>query len=108
MISRLRESRGPNQRRVYMIGENELVIEYVGALDQIFKSRKMLYSKVYHNNNLVSEKMIHTWSEDGEPLSELSHRITVNEDGTEAHYKIEHKSTISISPYVRRNGREIG
>ena len=106
-LETLRESKGPNQRRVFTFGENELVIEYVGALDQIFTQEKVLHSKLYYNKQMVSENRIRTWCEEQEPLSGLDHSITVSENGKDNHFEIEHLSTISLSLRIKRNGEEI-
>ncbi len=106
-IEMLRESRGPIQRRVFSFGENELIIDYVGALDQILKQDKILHSKLYYNGQMISENRIRTWCDDQEPLSRLDHNVTVGENGTDTHYEIKHLSSISLSLCVRRNGEEL-
>ncbi|MFW9849296.1 MAG: hypothetical protein ACFFF4_09150, partial [Candidatus Thorarchaeota archaeon] len=100
----IRKSRGPSQSKTFTLGGQEIRIEFIGALDQIFRKNKVLQSRVLINNEIVSEKSARIWSDDEEPLSSLTHELELEIDGSTAHLQIEHLSSIYLGTRVTRDG----
>lgn len=107
MVNRIREKRGPRQSRTFSYEGHTLRVEFIGALDQIFRKQKILVSRLFYDNEVVSECRIKAWSEDGEPLESLSHHLVITEGETKVTYEVNHLSTISLDIRLRRNGEDI-
>ncbi len=106
-VENIRKGWGLEQTKEFTIGSQSYSIHFVGALDQLLRRQKLLQSKLYRGNEVVSEKTARTWCQDAEDLSLLTHTVTVNEDGHIAEYKIEHLSSMVLALRVRRNGAEV-
>ena len=106
-LGKVRETRGPSQSRTLSIYGQELRVEYIGALDQVFRKNKVLRSRVFINGELVSEKSIRTWCADEEPLDNLSHKIELDTDEEKIPIVIEHTSSVYLGFRVKRDGKEI-
>ncbi|MFW9907061.1 MAG: hypothetical protein ACFFEF_00685, partial [Candidatus Thorarchaeota archaeon] len=107
MVNRIREKRGPRQSRTFSYEGHTFRLEFIGALDQIFRKQKILVSRLFYDNEVVSECRIKAWSEDGEPLESLSHHLVITEGETKVTYEVNHLSTISLDIRLRRNGEDI-
>jgi len=103
----IRNSRGPSQSKTFTLGGQEIRIEFIGALDQIFRKIKVLQSRVIINNEIVSENSARIWSEDEEPLSSLTHEIELEIDGSKVPLRIEHLSSIYLGTRVTLDGEII-
>jgi hypothetical protein len=106
-VGNIRQGWGLGQTKVFIIGSQKFTVRFVGALDQLFRRQKLLQSKLYRENEVVSEKTAKTWCQDAEDLSLLTHTVTTIESGSTVEYKIEHLSSMLLALRVRRNGEEV-